>query len=76
MAWWEHTSEPPRLVCVPSMDTAFADAVQTVYAMDPSIDSADGLEEALRPFFASSRVRERQLDGERPPTWYVYRDAP
>jgi len=67
---------PPRLVFVPSADTAFADAVQTVMANNPWIDRSDQLESALRQYFERARVTERLLAAEPEQTWYVYRDAP
>jgi hypothetical protein len=67
---------PPRLVVVPSADTAFADAVQTVMASNPWIDTSAELETALRQYFERARVTERVPAAEPEQTWYVYRDAP
>jgi hypothetical protein len=63
MEWWEYTTAPPRLVCLPSTDTSFADAVQTIVATNPGMDAPAELERALRPYFASIRVREREVSG-------------
>jgi hypothetical protein len=65
----------PRLVSIPSHDTAFADAVQSVIATQPWIDDPDSFSDALRPFFPDVLVRRRELDGEDRQTWYVYRDG-
>ena len=65
----------PRLVCLPSSSTAFADAVEAVAAQNPWLYDPADFEDALRPYFPAVRVRARGLDGEPFPTWYVYRDG-
>lgn len=75
MVWWEGGATLPRLVCLPSADSGFADAVQTIFATNPAIASATDLEEALREYFPAVRVHERLISAERYATWYVYRDG-
>jgi hypothetical protein len=65
----------PRIVSVPSADHGFADAVGVVLAGSPWIDRPAELEDALRPYFAHVQVRQSELSGSGPPTWYVYRDG-
>ena len=75
MAWWAGKIGPPRLVCLPSADTGFADAVQTIFATNAEVDSAADFEDLLREYFPAVRVRERLISDERISTWYVYRDG-
>ena len=75
MVWWGGGATPPRLVCLPSADSGFADAVQTIFATNAAIDSAADLEDVLREYFPAVRVHERVISAERYATWYVYRDG-
>ncbi len=67
------TPELPALVINPAGDVAFRAAVED--AFDPADPSAAGLQADLRKRYPKAVVRARDLIGERPPTWYVYREG-
>lgn len=64
-----------RLICLPTRDVAFAEAVEAVMSDRPDIVDPAGLEAALRPGHPHVVVRASELSGLRTPTWYVYRDG-
>jgi len=61
----------PRLIAIPSSDTAFG---RHVGRIQPETTSAAELEQRLRRIFPRVVVRERSLSGEAA-AWYVYRDG-
>ena len=62
----------PTLVINPSDDVAFHDEVEASLREG---QSAGGLQETLRPSYPRTVVRPRDLAGERPVVWYVYREG-
>lgn len=67
-----HERTDPRLVIIPSSDSAFGAHVTRIHRR--GMASAAALEARLRRMFPRVAVRERSLSGEAP-TWYVYRDG-
>jgi hypothetical protein len=63
----------PRLFCLPSSDRLFAAVVEEV-AESLTLQSTDELEDVLRPMYPNVAVHRRDLEGERTPIWYVYRE--
>jgi PAS domain-containing protein len=63
----------PRVITIPSADSAFRQHVERLRAAGDSATAAL-LETRLRRLFPRVLVRERELSGE-PPAWYVYRDG-
>ena len=63
----------PRLFCLPSSDRLFATIVEEV-AESLTLESTDELEDVLRPMYPNAAVHRRELEGERTPIWYVYRE--
>jgi PAS domain-containing protein len=63
----------PRLITIPSTDTAFRTHVDRLRANEHPASAGD-LEARLRRLFPRVVVVERSLSGEMP-AWYVYRDG-
>jgi hypothetical protein len=64
---------PPRLITIPTSDTAFARQVDAT-VQDGASRTAAEFQARLRLLFPRALVRERSLSGESP-AWYVYRDG-
>ena len=62
----------PILIINPRSDEVFVDRVQM---LANSADVPDELQERLRIEYPSAVVRARDLEGERRPVWYVYREG-
>ncbi len=62
----------PTLVINPSDDVAFRDDVEAALEEGQSVVD---LQEILRPTYPRTVVRPRDLAGERPVVWYVYREG-
>ena len=65
-------TQRPTLVTNPADDVAFRDAAETALREGQSV--AD-LQAILRQAYPQAVVRARDLAGERPVVWYVYRDG-
>ena len=68
-----HSSDPVRVITIPSTDAAFRRHVDRLVARS-SPDTAEKLQERLRRLFPRAVVRRRDISGE-PAAWYVYRDG-
>ena len=65
-------TQRPTLVINPTDDIAFGEDVEAAYQEG---QSAAELQEILRSTYPLTVVRPRDLAGERPVIWYVYRDG-
>jgi hypothetical protein len=65
-------TQRPTLVTNPADDVAFRDAAEAALHEGQSV--AD-LQAILRLAYPGAMVRARDLAGERPVVWYVYRDG-
>lgn len=65
-------TQRPTLVTNPADDVAFRDAAEATLHEGQSVAE---LQEILRRAYPRTVVRARDLDGERPVVWYVYRDG-
>lgn len=65
-------TQRPTLVTNPAGDVNFRDAAEAALHEGKSV--AD-LQAILRRAYPRAVVRARELDGERPVVWYVYRDG-
>jgi hypothetical protein len=61
------------LFCLPSSDRLFAITVDEV-AQPMTLESPHELEDALCALYPNVSVHRRELEGERTPIWYVYRE--
>ncbi len=70
----EDYGKSPVAITFPSVDLTFARFVQRVVGErhDWSIEE---LEHRLRRFLPTTRVHRREISGERPKYWYVFRDG-
>jgi PAS domain-containing protein len=68
-----HSSDPVRVITIPSTDTAFRRHVDRLVARG-SLDTPEKLQARLRQLFPRAVVRRRDISGE-PAAWYVYRDG-
>lgn len=64
----------PVAITFPSVDLTFARFVQRV-VKERGDWTVDELEGRLRRFLPATRVHRRDLSGERPRFWYVFRDG-
>jgi hypothetical protein len=62
----------PTLITNPADDAAFRNAAQAALQEGQSVAQ---LQEILRREYPRALVRARDLAGERPVVWYVYRDG-
>jgi hypothetical protein len=65
-------TQRPTLVTNPADDAAFRDDAEAALREDQSVAE---LQELLRRDYPRAVVRARDLAGERPVVWYVYRDG-
>ena len=65
-------TERPTLITNPAGDMAFRDHAEAALREG---QSAAELQQILRGDYPSAVVRARDLVGERPVVWYVYRDG-
>jgi hypothetical protein len=65
-------TQRPTLVTNPADDVAFRDAAETALQEGQSVTE---LQAILRAAYPLAVVRARDLAGERPVVWYVYRDG-
>lgn len=63
----------PTIVRNPPGDRAFQQAIDELLASDVTEPAA--LQERLRERYPRTVVRPRELDAERTPVWYVYREG-
>jgi hypothetical protein len=63
-------TQRPNLVTNPADDVAFRDDANAALEEGQSVAELEGL---LRRAYPRAVVRARELDGERPVVWYVYR---
>ena len=72
LAWTVSGGANPILIINPRSDDVFVDRV---HMLADSVDVPDELQEKLRDEYPSAVVRARDLEGERRPVWYVYREG-
>jgi hypothetical protein len=65
-------TQRPTLVTNPADDGAFHDAAEAALQEGQSVTDLQGI---LRGAYPLAVVRARDLAGERPVVWYVYRDG-
>jgi hypothetical protein len=65
-------TQRPTLVTNPADDAAFRDDAEAALREGQSVAE---LQQLLRRDYPRAVVRARELDGERPVVWYVYRDG-
>lgn len=65
-------TQRPALVTNPAGDVAFRDHAEAMLQEGQSVAE---LQEILRRDYPRAVVRARDLSGERPVVWYVYRDG-
>lgn len=70
---WAVMGAKPTIVRNPSNDLAFQQAIEGILDSD-AIDPA-AVQERLREQYPRAVVRPRELDAERTPVWYVYREG-
>jgi hypothetical protein len=63
----------PALILNPRTDEAFT--TLALRLVEAGVDTPQELQAALRQQFPSATVHARELDGERQPVLYVYRDG-
>jgi hypothetical protein len=74
MMWWHSMTETqrPSLITNPADDLAFRDDAEAALREGRSIED---LQTILRRDYPRAVVRSRDLAGERPVMWYVYREG-
>ena len=65
-------AKKPVVLANPREDVGFRQAVD---ALLPGVESAEGLQVALRMTYPSAVVRPRELSSEQTVVWYAYRDG-
>ena len=65
-------TQRPALITNPADDIAFRDHAEAVLQEGQSVAE---LQQILRRHYPRAIVRARDLAGERPVVWYVYRDG-
>ncbi len=63
----------PTIVRNPPSDQAFQQAIEDV--LDSGVTDPAAAQERLRERYPRVVVRPRELDAERTPVWYVYREG-
>jgi len=63
----------PTIVRNPANDLAFQEAVEEILHGEWS--EPEAVQERLRERYPRAVVRPRELDAERTPVWYVYREG-
>lgn len=63
----------PLLIINPRSDDRFVTEVELL--AEDGVIAASDLQRLLRDRYPRALVRERELDGEQRPTWYVYREG-
>ena len=72
IGWLMNDTQRPTLITNPAGDLAFRDRAEAALGQSRS---ADELQEVLRQRYPQAVVRPRELAGERPIVWYVYREG-
>ena len=63
----------PTIVRNPPNDLAFQRAIEDI--LDSEATDPEAVQERLRERYPRAVVRPRELDAERTPVWYVYREG-
>lgn len=63
----------PTIIRNPANDRAFHEAIEAV--LDSGLDDPAAVQERLRGRYPQVVVRPRDLEDEKVPVWYVYRDG-
>ncbi len=70
---WAVMRAKPTIVRNPANDLAFQEAVEEILHGEWS--EPEAVQERLRERYPRAVVRPRELDAERTPVWYVYREG-